>query len=164
MSWIFSNANSSKFLFLWLSKNRFAKDVPSEQEVQRIMSTSRPDDALMNQEIFPDYPQWFTTILALDNDDIFRAHAEYRRQTRASTSPEMKDIFVKVSHIFELITMKHYEISYYVRKPIGTRCDLQGWHLIWNVFTGLFLSPPPPQIVLQCFFARKSFCQAFIVI
>ncbi len=64
------------------------------------MTTSGLDDALMDKKIFPDYPQYFTTIIALDNDDIFQAHAEYRRQTRASTSPELRDIFIKVRHIY----------------------------------------------------------------
>ncbi len=69
-----------------------------------------PGETLIDMEIFPDYPQFFTTILALDNDDIFRAHAEYRRQTRPITSPELRDIFVKVRHMTEL-SIIHYEIS-----------------------------------------------------
>ncbi len=48
--------------------------------MRRLTVTSGLDDALINKEIFPDYPQLFTTIIALDNDDIFQAHAEYRRQ------------------------------------------------------------------------------------
>ena len=88
-------------------QNRFTKDVPSEKEVRRIT----PGDSLIDMEIFPDYPQFVTTILALDNDDIFQAHAEYRRQTRpTSTSPKLRDSLVKVRHLYPSLALLHYLI------------------------------------------------------
>ena len=51
-------------------------------------------------------------------------------------------------HINSKITQTILTQSFYI----------QGWHLIWNIiyFSNIHQIPPPP-IVLQCFFGRKSF-------